>query len=441
MHLQSLQKQFHDFIKAHRLVADEDKVLLAVSGGVDSMVMMHLFKQTDTHFGVAHCNFGLRGEDSDKDESLVQTYTRANGILFHGKRIVIEGDSVQLEAREKRYEWFGELMKAHGYTKLATAHHLDDSLETTLLHLVRGTGIRGLRGIPLMQEKTIRPLLFATKKRLVKYAEEGGLTWREDVTNARATYDRNKLRLEVVPILAQLNPSLIATYKGTKERIQMADDMVADRVSDILSRYYEKERGVLSLAWMEGRSYDLLLLTEILSAYGFNFKTVKEIYAARGKSGKRFPNDHHEVVMDRDALYIKKMGGEASAPMLEIIGEGQYSFSAFIFTLQQIKNIQNLDQGTDIALLSASKVHFPVRVRRWTKGDTFVPLGMSGRKKVSDFLIDEKVPLAIKEKVMVVEVAHEIAWVVGYRVSDHFKAEKNKPVFQISVKPADGDYF
>lgn len=414
------------------MVEENEKVLLAVSGGVDSMVMLELFRASEIQFAVAHCNFGLRGEDSAGDEALVSERCKRHGIDFYVKHIKIEAGSIQLEAREKRYLWFEELMAKEKYAKLATAHHLDDSLETTLLNLARGTSYRGLKGVPLKNGPVIRPLLFASKEQLLDFAEEKELKWREDISNHKTDYDRNKIRLAVTPKLLEINSSLIATYRDTKERLTLLADYIDAEVEAVLKEHFNTRTGELDLKWIKGPK-ELILLNEILSAYEFNYKTVKEVYRAIGKSGKQFPTTKYQIVMDRTSLFILKHKADATAMDLVIEGEGNYVINGKMFLVTKIPQVNDFDQGSRVALFNLRKVSLPIKVRRWKEGDTFTPLGMKGRKKVSDFLIDQKVPLSLKEDVLVLEVAGEIAWVVGYRISDHFKLGKHEEVLRIEV--------
>ena len=429
-----LQKQFHHFIRDHRLITEGDNVLLAVSGGVDSMVMLELFKHADVRFAVAHCNFGLRGSASDGDEAFVVAWAKNHGIPCHVKHIDLMGASIQLTAREKRYEWFRELMREKGYTKLATAHHLNDSLETTLLNLVRGTGLPGLKGIPVTHATIIRPLLFASKRQLVDFAKEVGLEWREDFSNQKTDYNRNKVRKEVVPKLEELNPSLLDTHRDTKERISLSADFIAKKAGEVMKLHFDIKRRELALNWLTDPS-DLILLNELLSAYGFNYRTVKEIHQAIGKPGKRFESATHHVIMDRSSLFIQEGKKEEPSNDFTITDEGRYSFRQQHWIVEYVREeMQSLDQGDNIACLDAASVRFPITIRTWKKGDAFVPLGMKGNKKVSDFLIDQKVPVALKEEVLVVEMGGEIAWLVGYRISAHFKVRNKQKVFWIVVE-------
>lgn len=412
------------------------------------MVMLELFHLSEISFGVAHCNFGLRGEESDGDEDFVARWTQERGIDCFINKIEIEGSSIQVEAREKRYQWFHELCKEKSFQKIATAHHLNDSLETTLLNLTRGTGIKGLAGIPVQNGAIIRPLLFPSREELLDFAQKRKLLWREDSSNLKADYDRNKVRLEVVTKLKEINPSLEQTFKNTKERFDMLADFVADKVEIVIGGHFDRKSGKLKLGWIQSQ-HDLIILSEILSQYGFNYVTSREIFEAIGHPGKTFEANDWKVVMDRDSLFIQRADEDDFEEVL-IGGEGVFKVGSWKLEVRS----EGLEAGSGkfedgslkmedrrwerrdeaIAMLDRAKLAFPIKIRRWEQGDYIQPLGMKGKKKVSDLLIDLKVPLAKKDKVLVLESSGEIAWVIGYRISEKFKVEDStKNVMFISV--------
>ncbi|MDE0471560.1 MAG: tRNA lysidine(34) synthetase TilS, partial [Ekhidna sp.] len=349
------------------------------------------------------------------------------------KKIKIEGGSIQLEARERRYAWFKELKDKNGYSKVATAHHLDDSLETTLFNLTRGTGIKGLKGIAPRSDDIIRPILFSTKKQLIEYAQKRRLKWREDQSNLSTDYNRNKIRLNVIPKLKEINPSLLNTYRDTQGRMQLLSEMVLRRVEEVKQAFFDRPSGELKLNWIQGQS-DVIVLLEFLAAYGFNYKTVKEIFEARNKPGKVFPEEDYTVMMDRNSLFIRRNKTEDQSREFIIKSEGTYRFAGRDFVVEGTNlSDKSLNQGNNVALLEKSQVSFPMKIRRWERGDVFIPFGMKGRKKISDFLIDEKVPTALKEEILVLEIGGQIAWLVGYRISEKFSVKNKEDVLRIEV--------
>ncbi|MEQ9465835.1 MAG: tRNA lysidine(34) synthetase TilS [Ekhidna sp.] len=419
--MHSLQKQFHDFIHSNHLVERDEKVLLAVSGGLDSMVMAHLFVKEGMNVSIAHCNFGLRGEESDGDEAFVMQWADQHGLNCYVKSFDLGAGSIQIEARNARYQWFNELALENDFGKIAVAHHLNDSLETVLINLTRGTGIKGVAGISIQNKKIIRPLLFAEKPMLYAYAMDTGLEWREDSSNQRTEYDRNLIRHEVIPILEKINPSLLKTFVNTSERLFLAQQLVEQRVEEVKTKdLSERPNGwELDLGWMRHPS-DELVLSEILAEFEVNYATAKEIAQARGKSGKTFPVGGLVISMDRTSLFVGKPEKQKFQPLI-IKEEGVYSVGDHQLTLERVDRDEVVFGVKHKAYLDAGKLTFPITIRNWEVGDKIQPLGMQGKKKVSDLLVDQKVPLHRKGSVLVLESNGEIAWVIGYRVSDLFK--------------------
>ncbi|WP_462248121.1 tRNA lysidine(34) synthetase TilS [Ekhidna sp.] len=423
--MHSLQKQFHDFIKTNDLVNKGEKILLAVSGGLDSMVMAELFRLSEIPFAIAHCNYGLRGDESDGDEAFVMSWAEKHHVNCFLKAIDLGDGSIQLAARNARYQWFNELCVEHGFNKIATAHHLNDSLETALINLSRGTGVNGISGISVSNNQVIRPLLFATKSELNDYAMDINLEWREDSSNSKTDYDRNHIRHDIVPQLMKLNPSLHSTFKLTSERLNHAKNIISRRVDEIVSNYLTDSGNgwQLALSWIESTS-DELILSEILVPYGVNYITAKEIFEARSISGKHFPTQDWLVTIDRGRIFIERVDIGEDIDM-ELPNLGDYALGNAKLVVEEVSPI-NVEFGDlNIGHFDMDAIEFPLRVRRWEKGDRFQPLGMKGEKKVSDFLIDEKVPLSVKKSVLVVESAGEIIWVVGKRISENYKIKSN----------------
>ena len=435
--MHAAQKQFHEFIEQKKLIKKDDKVLLAVSGGVDSMVMADLFLNSKFAFAIAHCNFGLRGEASDGDEIFVKEWVEAHKVDSYRKRFKLGKGSTQLNARNARYEWFEWLLSKEGFDKLATAHHLNDSLETLLINLIRGTGIKGLSGITPSSGSIIRPMLGLAKREILGYAASSGLKWREDVTNKEVDYDRNLIRHEVIPVMERLNPSLLQTYAYTHERLNMSRVFIHSKVNDIRSSCLKKDGSAfkLDLLWIES-DFDLLLLAEILADYGVNYKTSKDVFYSRKSPGKIFLTASWKLFIDRDCLYIRK-NDEESLFEQTITQSGDYRISGGILSIRS-KKVDEISLKSDnkMGFFDAAKAAFPMNLRVWREGDRFQPLGMKGKKKVSDFLIDQKVPLAKKQDQMVLTHDDQIVWVVGQRVAEPYKVtDQTKMVLVAEWKP------
>lgn len=436
-------EQFLRHIESHHLCKREDSILLAVSGGIDSMVMLHLFRKAGYSVAVAHCNFQLRGSESDADETLVKNTCSVSGIPFHLKRFDTDkyvkerGTSLQVAARELRYSFFNELMEEHDYSCVATAHHLDDSLETTLLNLVRGTGLDGLSGIPVRNDRIIRPMLFASRKMIEAYATLHDLAWREDQSNVSDNYARNVLRHHVVPVLRKINPNLTDTFSVTMERVQAAKSFIASELDRIKKNVAQIHGDMLHINSKELKRYpwSSWMLWEMLKDYGFNYDQCKSIIATN-QSGKIFHTELFQLTVDRDQLLLGKRN---SVEYFEVtVGEQarHVRFGDVELTLDEI-DIRDftLEKNPEIAQLDSAKIKFPCTWRSWKEGDHFVPLGMLHHKKISDFLIDAKVPMTDKAKVTVLEAGREIIWVVGYRIGDQFKVSDNtKRVLRIRRK-------
>ena len=287
---------FLSFIKQHQLIARGEKTLLALSGGVDSMVMADLFLRSGYPFAVAHVNFGLRGRDSDLDEAFVKKWCTDKRITFHAEKVpeglFSSGESIQMTARDFRYRYFRELMQQHRYQRLATAHHLDDSLETALFNFTKGTGLRGLKGIEPQNNEIIRPILFAEKQYILDYAKDQGIEWREDASNERNDYQRNKIRNQVIPVLQSINPGLTHTFLSISQRMGDAQDLVDHVTEGIVRDFTREDKGkvLINLEWMKNYLNPLIILYELLRPYGFSYAQVSQVRqtVASGSSGKLF---------------------------------------------------------------------------------------------------------------------------------------------------------
>lgn len=424
-----------------RLCPPDQRMLLAVSGGVDSMAMLHLFYTAGYKIGVAHCNFQLRDAESDEDEELVQKTCKQWNIPFHTQRFetnnyaAVNGLSTQIAARELRYAWFREVMQAHAYDKLATAHHLNDNLETTLLNFVRGTGISGMKGIPLTTDNIIRPLLAFTKKELKDYANDNQLSWREDASNATDDYDRNQLRHQVIPKLEELNPALEGTFKRTNQRLQGAAAVFQLGLDQLRKQFMteEKNRITISTDLLQHITFPEVVLWELLKDFGFNHTQCADAVAAAGQSGKRFLSAGYQLTTDRKAWIVAPVAGEMSATEIQS-NDKKITLGTLELTLEKTPG-NSISRNPAIAQLDAGKVAFPLTWRKWKEGDTFAPLGMDNQKKLSNFFIDAKVPRTDKDVATVLESNGNIIWVVGYRIDNRYKiTDQTKEVLQLTLR-------
>ncbi len=422
--------KFTHFISDQQWLQDQDKVLLAVSGGVDSMVMVDLFGKANIPFAIAHVNFQLRGSASDGDEQLVKEVAAKWKVAFHVHHADTKGYaqkqriSTQQAARDIRYKWFGELCRAHQYAKLATAHHASDQTETILYNLTKGTGIAGLRGIPQTNDYIIRPLLFADRGEIEAYARAQALVWREDASNSDETYHRNLIRHTVVPKLRIINPGIDKTMYRNAMRNRSLEELLETSVKDIKAKYLKKGSTgeVLDLKWLDHQPGALVVLEAILSPYGFTNDQVVSIYTG-GQVGSVFYAADKKAYLDRQVLYLEAADDnedgfevtiEKGDTAIRVRGE-EYRIS--VVDGKGFKVVRNPWVGC----FDYDKLHFPLKMRNWQQGDSFVPLGMKSKKKLSDFMIDQKIPLNLKSRVPLLQSKKDIVWVVGYRIDNRYK--------------------
>lgn len=429
----SLFVRFEKYIREHDLVESGDRVLLAVSGGVDSMVMMALFARAGYDMGVAHCNFQLRGRESLEDEIMVQKEAGRYGVPFYNRRFDTAGEmertgeSVQLAARRLRYAWFDELSREHGYTVIAVAHHADDSIETFFINLFRGTGLKGLTGISIVHGRVVRPLIFASRREILEYANANKIEFREDSSNRSTKYLRNKIRIGIVPRLREISPAFTSVMGHNIQRLTDAQLFINHGIGKIRTRVEERRDGLVYI-YPDRIDPDYprgFVIYELLTAYGFKGDVVDSLVVnlREGASGKRFYSRDHVAYTDRGAIIVAPIEEEdtCSVAVQKEMGKAYAGNSVYYFQIVDIDALETLEVPPYIALVDADKLSFPLELRRWREGDSFVPLGMSGRKKVSDYLIDAKVPLAEKKRQFVVTNGDEIVWLADRRIDDHYK--------------------
>ncbi len=423
-----MKQSFLNHIKQKNLFARKDKILLAISGGLDSMVMLHLFQECGLNIGVAHVNFQLRGEESDGDENFVKTYCAQSSIPFFTKKFETESYakqnhlSTQMAARVLRYRWFNEILEDQHFDFVATAHHLNDSIETMLLNFVRGSGLEGWDGIELKNDKVIHPLLFATREQITTYAKENEINWREDRSNASDDYQRNFIRHNVVPLLKELNPSFENSFCESMNKVSGAVELEALGIAHWQEKFQTKKGEQILLnkkGFLQFKNPESVLWN-LIKGFGFNFDQCLQLIASlHGQPGKHFSSSKFKITIDREFLIISKHQEELSEVLIE---KGQTR--AVLGDLKLI--IEKLSQKDfkgklEEAVLNADKLIFPLRWRKWRPGDYFFPLGMNHKKKISDLLIDQKISLTDKENITVLESGNEIVWVVGLRIDDRYK--------------------
>ncbi|WP_247234392.1 tRNA lysidine(34) synthetase TilS [Telluribacter sp. SYSU D00476] len=424
---------FLTFINAHKIPLPQDRTLLTVSGGIDSVVMVDLFSKAGLHLGIAHCNFGLRGEESEVDELFVKELAEQYGVPFYTKRFdtaayARDRDvSTQMAARDLRYAWFEEVRRQEGYDYIATAHHSNDAIETVLLNLVRGTGLAGLRGITFRNGALIRPLLFASREQIEQYAAIHSLRWREDSSNQSTYYRRNLLRHQVVPVLRQINPSLEDTFQLTAERLRAAEALLAAHMKEWQQQAVRTEGAVLriSIASLLQATEPVYRLAELLQPHGFTYQQAQQIVnTLEGLAGKLFQSPTHTLVKDRTELLLMPTPLPSEEVLIEE-SSTMVQFGPTLFSIERLARPSQFQIATNphTATFDSDKLKYPLRLRSWRQGDWFCPLGMGGKKKkVSDLLVNLKIPRTLKETIPVlVDSQDQIVWVAGLRPDHRFR--------------------
>jgi tRNA(Ile)-lysidine synthase len=426
-----LFKRFKSYVQDHKLLNADSNILLAVSGGVDSMTMLHLFYRYGVKCSVAHCNFSLRGEESDEDEAFVgrQTsnlsiplfVTRFDTIAYARENRL----SIQMAARELRYIWFDKLAQTNHFDFIAVAHNRDDILETFFINLGRGSGLAGLTGIKPMTENIIRPLLFASRAEINQYSKENQISFREDSSNESDKYQRNYIRHKVIPMFEEIFPHFRESQVHNLERLTDAYALYQHALQLIIpSLTSEVENRLhIQISTLLQTPAPKTVLFEILRKYGFTSSMMDEIYALTdAPSGKQILSSTHKLVKDRISFIVSKIEPETQKRFY--IEEGTTSIHHPIsLTLELIERTEgfNIEKNSNIALLDYAKLAFPLILRKWQAGDYFAPLGMKGLKKLSDFFVDVKFSIAEKENTWLLTSGDQIVWIIGNRIDDRFK--------------------
>ncbi|NVO20556.1 MAG: tRNA lysidine(34) synthetase TilS [Bacteroidetes bacterium] len=426
-----LQK-FRTFIQHDQLFGPNHTILVAVSGGVDSVVMCELMRQSHFRFAIAHCNFKLRGAESDADEEFVRHLAIVMDVPLHVKSFdtssyaQVGGISLQMAARELRYAWFEELLDEFGYKYVANAHHLDDQAETFFINLLRGTGLSGLHGILSKQGRVIRPLLFATREEILEYAHVEGLQWREDSSNRSKKYLRNRLRHEVLPALTKIDSSFSRTLNNTIRILRETETIYRQKIDEGKADLIETSNNDVRIliSWLEEFSPMETWLFELLRPYGFSYSVVEEIVNSLNSiSGKIFFSPTHRLIRDRDYLIIEsfiQIDEKCKEPIIAFdpLLETQPQLPVPVtFKVERFKNFV-IPEGPAIACFDYDKLQYPLRMRHWRKGDFFFPFGSHGKKKLSDYFVDNKLSIDEKERLCLLTSGEDIIWVTGMR-SDH----------------------
>lgn len=421
------------------------KLLLAISGGLDSVILTHLCKQSDLYITLAHCNFNLRGIESDADQKFVLDLADSLDLEIFTESFDTKAyaesnkESIQMAARTLRYDWFQELATQLGFDYILTAHHADDNLETFLINLTRGTGLEGLKGIPEINQNIVRPLLQFSRETIEAYANLNQLQWREDSSNASTKYLRNKLRHDVIPVLKSLNRNVLTNFKNTLNNINDTADIVEESVQAVLKRaIIDIDNTQISYKISEFIKVNnpKAYLYEIFKDYGFTQWT-DIVNLLTAQSGKQVFSATHQLLKNRDTLILSELKTEDSQYDNEtsvIINnfENEVAVSLGILSFKTLEILEKSDSTT--VFIDKEKLKLPLTVRHWKEGDYFYPLGMQGKKKLSKYFKDQKLSLLDKKKVLLLCSQDKIVWVINHRADDRFKVtNQTKSILKIKL--------
>lgn len=427
----ALIKRVAAFIEKNELLTNDGRPLIvAVSGGADSVALLEILLRLGYKCVIAHCNFHLRSVESNDDNIFVrklaeQLKTPIYSIDFNTvEHADNEGISIEMAARELRYDWFEELRLKLEAQAIVTGHHLDDNLETILLNIVRGTGLRGLTGMPMRNGQVVRPLLDTSHQELVDFLREQGIEWREDSSNATNDYQRNRIRNQVLPLLEDINPSVRKTMARSRRILEGSYQLFQEKMDALRGELISKEgdRTFIPIAQLQQTKDIDTVLYELLADYHFSAAQLEQIIEAMaGQPGKMFFSTSHRLLINRHELILEPLSTNTSYEQL--IESVDQSEAATGLQMRTFDRTVDFHYSSDAAIvhLDAAMVRFPLVVRSWKEGDSFQPLGMKGNKKLSDFLTDQKLDRFSKEKVRVLCSEGAIVWVVGLRLADPFK--------------------
>lgn len=422
---------FKEFIEKEELFNENHKLLLAVSGGLDSVVLANLVDQLDNSFGIAHCNFKLRGEDSEADEHFVANLADLYRVPFYVTSFNTreyaseKGISIEMAARDLRYDWFEKIRAENEYDYILVAHHLDDVLETFILNLSRGTGIRGLSGIKPMVGKVVRPLLFAQRKELLTYARTYGVRFNYDISNSDQNIRRNKVRHSILPLLEEINPSFRKNLHRTISYLNETKNVFYEQVESVRNKIVIQNGDWVEVSIEALRNLNPIstYLFEILRPFNFKGEVVNDIInALDSPSGTQFFSVSHRLVIDREKLIVTAI--EEPVNDVFYIEKDQEIVSEPIdmrISVQRYSEDYKIPNSSNVAVFDFDELSFPLIIRKWKKGEYFKPLGLDGFKKLSDFFIDQKYSIPEKENAWLMASGNKIAWVIGKRIDDRFK--------------------
>lgn len=430
-------ERFKAFIDKEGLKS-EKPILVGTSGGRDSMVLCHLYLLSNIPFAIAHCNFTLRGEDSDGDEAFVSKWAKHHHIPIH--KITFEtaayaeenGISIQMAARDLRLKWFKQICTENHYDFYATAHHLDDSIETYIINQIRGTGLAGLHGILPKQGKLIHPLLFCNRAEITEFAQSNHINWREDKSNTETKYLRNKVRNQLMPLLQEINPNIKSILQTNIERLKASEEIYQLKIEEIKNDIFNKidDTFIVDLKKLNQLPQKELVVYEIINKFRFNYTQLSQILATN-ESGSCIESESHIILKNRDELILSKKTNSQSE-YYQIDDQADFINQPIKLKLSIKENFE-ISKDEPIGQFDFKKIKFPLILRKWQQGDYFQPLGMKGKKKLlSDYFIDEKMSILEKDNTWLLISGGDIVWVVGKRIDERFKiTQKTSQILEI----------
>lgn len=432
--------KFQQHIRINFSQIKNSKILVGVSAGVDSMVLVHLFRSADIDISIAHVNFNLRGEESKKDELFVSQLAKDSNITFYKtsfdtEKIASERKiSIEMVARDLRYDWFQNLALQNGYKFIAVGHHLNDNIETILLNLSRGTGIDGISGMENFNGNIIRPLLPFSREEIKTYAIANGIIWHEDLSNKDTKYTRNKIRHELIPIFQQINPSFIKSFSKNISNFRQTQNIQKQFLKDVDYSFWEKKGDEILIdidRLKKITSFETVLREKLLP---YNFQNIDDILKGiNAPSGKEYLSKTHRIIKDREKFILSKI--KTNKHIEYFIHKHDKNISTPLkLEIETISNSQKKYVSESIALLDKQKLHYPLKLRTWQSGDYFFPLGMRGKKKLSKYYKDNKYSLVDKEQQWLLISGENIVWVLGKRIDERYKTtEKTSEILSIKI--------
>tara|TARA_B100000683_G_scaffold42541_1_gene37966 strand:+ start:378 stop:1715 length:1338 start_codon:yes stop_codon:yes gene_type:complete len=444
MKTDSVQSYFKNFFIENDINLAEDKYLLAVSGGIDSMVLFDLFLKNNINFSVASCNFQLRGKDSDNDLKFVENICIKNSINFYStvldvdKFSTMRKISTQMAARELRYDFFKKILEKHKYSYIVTAHHLDDNIETIIFNFIKSTGYKGLVGIPFNKNKILRPLINTSKEEIEDYAVSNNISWRLDKSNNSNKYSRNKIRNEVIPLLKEINPSLGKSLTESLKRIQKLSHDIKPRIDLFIQKFVDFKDDYINIKkdFIDDIEKYEILLFDFFHDYGFNYSQIENIIKSlKAKNQKKFISLNYELIIERKSIFIITkdflVKTRYESKKIENIVLPFFNLSVKKYK----KSLFTLNKSNNNAQLDFDKITYPICIRNYKKGEKFLPLGMRKNKKISDFLSDKKINYIIKlRQCVITDSTDSVLWVVGHQISNKFKVDsETKNILEFEI--------